>query len=58
VHWDNTRLNPNNPDPAKRVLFGEESFDEMANVGVTYRIDEEAERTATRRVAAPGAEIG
>ncbi|MBL9080514.1 MAG: redoxin family protein [Planctomycetales bacterium] len=53
VHWDNTRLNPNNPDPAKRVLFGEESFDEMANVGVTYRIDEEAERTATRRVSAP-----
>ena len=52
-HWDNSRLNPNNPDAGRIVLFGEESFDEMANLGVTYRIDEEAERAAPRRVSAP-----
>jgi hypothetical protein len=50
-HWDNTRLNPNNPNPEKRVLFGEESSDEMSNLGVTYRVDTEAEMQALRKVA-------
>lgn len=52
-HWDNTRLNPNNPNPEKRVLFGEESSDEMSNLGVTYRVDTEAELRAARKVNAP-----
>ncbi|MCE9605401.1 MAG: redoxin domain-containing protein [Planctomycetia bacterium] len=50
-HWDNTRLNPNNPNPESRVLFGEESTDEMSNLGVTYRVDTEAEMQALRRMA-------
>jgi hypothetical protein len=52
-HWDNTRLNPNNPDPALAVMFGEASSDEMGNLGVTFRIDHEAEATAARKVASP-----
>jgi len=50
-HWDNTRLNPNNPNPEKRVLFGEESSDEMSNLGVTFRVDTQAEMQALRKVA-------
>jgi hypothetical protein len=52
-HWDNTRLNPNNPDPGTVVLFGEASFDEMSNIGVTFRVDDEAEATAARKVTSP-----
>ena len=44
-------MNPNNPNPEKRVLFGEESSDEMSNLGVTYRVDTEAEMQALRKVA-------
>jgi len=52
-HWDNTRLNPNNPDASALVLFGEESFDEMGNIGVGFRVDQEAEAAAARKVASP-----
>jgi hypothetical protein len=34
-------------------MFGEASSDEMGNLGVTFRIDHEAEATAARKVAAP-----
>ena len=27
--WDNSNLNPHNPDPKKTVKWGEQSFDEM-----------------------------
>ena len=27
--FDNSKLNPSNPDPAKRVKWGEQSFEEM-----------------------------
>ena len=53
AHWDNTRLNPNNPEPGGRVFFGEASEDEMSNLGVTYYVDEEAEAVARRKVASP-----
>ena len=49
-HWDNSRLNPNNPDPSHTVIFGEESADEMSNLVVTYRVDTEAEAQAPRKV--------
>jgi hypothetical protein len=52
-HWDNTRLNPNNPDAAALVQFGEDSTDEMGNIGVGFRVDHEAEAQAARKVAYP-----
>lgn len=52
-HWNNSRLNPNNPDPSATVTFGEGSADEMSNLVVTYRIDQEAEAKALRQVASP-----
>lgn len=27
--WDNSALNPHNPDPNKRVKWGEQTFDEI-----------------------------
>jgi hypothetical protein len=53
AHWDNTRLNPNNPEPGKLVMFGEDSADEMGNLGVGFRVDHEAETHAVRKVASP-----
>lgn len=52
-HWDNSRLNPHNPDSGKVVYFGEESFDEMSNLGATFRIDEEAEQGSLRKLTSP-----
>ena len=30
-HWDNSADNPRNPDPAKTVLWGLQTWDEMQN---------------------------
>jgi hypothetical protein len=35
--YDNSRQNPGNPDPDKRVPFGEQSWDEMLYGGIRYR---------------------
>jgi mono/diheme cytochrome c family protein len=36
AHWDNSKGNPDNPDPNKNVRFGNESFDEMMIGFVDY----------------------
>lgn len=46
AHWDNSRLNPNNPDSTKDVSWGQQSGQEMDNVVVTYVIDEAAEKAS------------
>jgi mono/diheme cytochrome c family protein/peroxiredoxin len=35
--YDNSKQNPGNPDPARRVPFGEQSWDEMLYGGIRYR---------------------
>ncbi|MEO8315709.1 MAG: EF-hand domain-containing protein [Pseudomonadota bacterium] len=35
--YDNSKQNPGNPDPAKRVPFGEQSWDEMLYGGIRFR---------------------
>jgi hypothetical protein len=41
--YDNTRANPNNPDPDQWVGFGDRTVDEMGHawMNVTYLTDEE-----------------
>jgi hypothetical protein len=36
AHWDNSRNNPYNPDPGKRVQFGLQTWDEMMVGWVAY----------------------
>ena len=54
---DNTRANPNNPDPDQWVGYGDRTVDEMAHawVNVTYVSDADyAEWAAAHRPARPG----
>lgn len=37
--WDNSELNPHNPDPNKAVRWGEQSFEEMFFATYSYTID-------------------
>src|SRR6266851_242056 len=57
---DNTRANPNNPDPDQQVTYGDRTVDEMAHgwMNVTYITDEDyaawaAEHKTTRPTATP-----
>jgi copper type II ascorbate-dependent monooxygenase-like protein len=36
AHYDNSTRNPLNPDPAKAVRFGEQTWDEMMNAFIDY----------------------
>jgi hypothetical protein len=49
--YDNTRANPNNPDPDQWVGFGDRTVDEMGHawMNVTYISDEEYQEQAARR---------
>jgi hypothetical protein len=51
--YDNTRANPNNPDPDQWVGFGDRTVDEMGHawMNVTYISDEEYNEQAGRRQA-------
>ena len=42
-HFDNSRLNPNNPDPNKEVLWGQQMTDEMFSTRFKYRLAESRE---------------
>jgi hypothetical protein len=37
-HYDNSRLNPNNPDPSAVVMWGQQTTDEMFSTRFKYRI--------------------
>ena len=37
-HFDNSALNPNNPDPTQEVLWGQQTTDEMFSTRFKYRI--------------------
>jgi hypothetical protein len=39
AHWDNSANNPNNPDPAKTITWGNQSWDEMLSVPMGVIID-------------------
>jgi hypothetical protein len=51
--YDNTRANPNNPDPDQWVGFGDRTVDEMGHawMNVTYLTDEEYEAWAAKHKA-------
>jgi hypothetical protein len=53
--YDNTRANPNNPDPDQWVGFGDRTVDEMGHawMNVTYISDEEYSARAARRKPTP-----
>ena len=38
AHWDNTALNPHNPNPDAAVYWGEKTSDEMMALSITYEI--------------------
>ena len=43
--YDNSKRNPNNPDPSKTVVWGDQSWEEMFYVAIRYRwIDETAKK--------------
>jgi len=39
AHYDNSAKNPRNPDPAKEVRFGEQTWDEMMNAFFDFTVD-------------------
>jgi hypothetical protein len=49
-HFDNSANNPENPDPAKTVIWGQQSFDEMAVCMFNVAFDA---RITTQRMLAP-----
>lgn len=38
AHFDNSSLNPNNPDPSAEVLWGQQTTDEMFSMRFRYRL--------------------
>jgi hypothetical protein len=38
AHFDNSSLNPNNPDPSREVLWGQQTTDEMFSTRFRYRV--------------------
>jgi hypothetical protein len=38
AHFDNSSLNPNNPDPSAEVLWGQQTSDEMFSTRFRYRL--------------------
>ncbi|HXI92285.1 MAG TPA: cytochrome c [Blastocatellia bacterium] len=39
AHYDNSTKNPRNPDPAREVRFGEQTWDEMMNAFFDFTLD-------------------
>ena len=39
AHYDNSTKNPRNPDPAREVRFGEQTWDEMMNAFFDFTVD-------------------
>jgi Tol biopolymer transport system component/mono/diheme cytochrome c family protein len=51
--YDNSADNPRNPSsPPRRVLFGEQSFDEMGTIGFTFEVTRKDEVPAFRQALA------
>jgi hypothetical protein len=51
--WDNSPLNLNNPDPAKTVGWGEQTFDEMFFASYRYTYPNAEFRPVQKSAAAP-----
>ena len=41
-NFDNSKLNPRNPDPKATVLWGQQTYDEMFSVRFKYHLDPDA----------------
>ena len=51
AHYDNSTRNPRNPDPAKEVRFGEQTWEEMMNAFFDFTVDNQkagGERAGSR----------
>ena len=46
AHFDNSTKNPQNPDPAKSVRFGEQTWEEMMNGFFDYTVDAPAAKAS------------
>ncbi len=46
AHYDNSAKNPKNPDPAKPVRFGEQTWEEMMNGFFDYTVDAPAAKAS------------
>ncbi len=51
--FDNSRFNPNNPDPSKEVQWGQQTEDEMFSVRFKYRLADEGTSHARARDTEP-----
>jgi len=49
AHYDNSVNNKSNPDPAKEVHWGEQTWDEMQYTGINYTIDAESPKPLNSR---------
>ena len=47
AHFDNSAANKGNPDPSKRVTWGEQTFDEMMIGYIHYYVPEKKESVGT-----------
>jgi hypothetical protein len=49
-HFDNSPANRHNPDPAKKIIWGPQNWDEMSNcfIGVVFDVDTKAETVFLR----------
>jgi hypothetical protein len=41
AHFDNSAKNPHNPDPTKRLFWGDQTWEEMMVGWIDYYVDEE-----------------
>ena len=49
--FDNSSLNPNNPDPSAEVVWGQQTYDEMFSTRFKYRLADSAAAEGYRRYA-------
>lgn len=50
-HFDNSWLNPNNPDPTATVIWGQQFYDEMFSTRFKYRLAQPAASPSAPRLA-------
>ena len=55
--WDNSAQNLANPDPAKEVRWGQQSFEEMIFGAISYRLVKPEERERLSKGSRPAAEV-
>jgi len=52
-HFDNSTGNKNNPDPSKRVYWGDQNWDEMQNIFIGVLVDPKADQRTFFKASGP-----